>query len=114
RRCGRADADILANHPDLTPADLEAAWEYHRRNRPEIERALWLNRAPMHDYPGGVPVAVLVRGRQLGLTDSEIRETFDPPLEQVTLDAAWTEYSRRRDEIDRGMRASLPAELVED
>ena len=34
------DARILEHHPDLTPADLEAAWEYYAKHRDEIDRAI--------------------------------------------------------------------------
>jgi type III restriction enzyme len=34
------DEDILANYPDLTPKDLEAAWEYYQLNKAEVDEAL--------------------------------------------------------------------------
>ena len=34
---------ILEHHPDLTPADLEAAWAYYAANREEINRAIQEN-----------------------------------------------------------------------
>jgi uncharacterized protein (DUF433 family) len=34
------DARILEHHPDLTQADLEAAWAYYATHREEIERAI--------------------------------------------------------------------------
>ena len=37
---GASDAEILRAVPGLTPADLEAAWEYGRANAEEIERAI--------------------------------------------------------------------------
>jgi uncharacterized protein (DUF433 family) len=40
RKLGLSDAGILEAHPDLTLADLEAAWEYHRVHAAEIERAI--------------------------------------------------------------------------
>ena len=40
RRLGASDADILRAYPALTPADLEAAWEYAAANRAEINRAI--------------------------------------------------------------------------
>ena len=40
RRLGASDADILQAYPGLTPADLEAAWEYAAANREEIDRAI--------------------------------------------------------------------------
>jgi len=40
RRLGASDADVLRASPGLTPADLEAAWEYAAANRAEIDRAI--------------------------------------------------------------------------
>jgi uncharacterized protein (DUF433 family) len=34
------DAEILRRHPDLSQADLNAAWDYYERNREEIDRAI--------------------------------------------------------------------------
>ena len=34
------DAKILSTYPSLTPADLEAAWDYVAANRDEIEQAI--------------------------------------------------------------------------
>ncbi len=43
RTLGLSDAKILEHHPDLTQADLEAAWAYYARNREEIVRAIQEN-----------------------------------------------------------------------
>ena len=40
RRLGLTDGQILKRHPDLSPADLEAAWTYSEQHREEIERAI--------------------------------------------------------------------------
>ena len=40
KRQGLTDARILEHHPDLTPADLEAAWEYYATHREEIDQAI--------------------------------------------------------------------------
>jgi type III restriction enzyme len=40
RNLGLSDARILVHHPDLTPADLEAAWSYYREHAEEIDRAI--------------------------------------------------------------------------
>jgi uncharacterized protein (DUF433 family) len=37
---GLTDARMLGHHPDLTRADLEAAWAYYASHREEIEQAL--------------------------------------------------------------------------
>jgi uncharacterized protein (DUF433 family) len=43
RKLGLTDARILEHHPDLTPADLEAAWVYYEAHRAEIDRAIQEN-----------------------------------------------------------------------
>jgi uncharacterized protein (DUF433 family) len=40
RSLGLSDAEILQHHPDLTQADLEAAWEYYDQNQEEIDQAI--------------------------------------------------------------------------
>lgn len=40
RKLGLADARILEHHPDLTEADLQAAWSYYDSHRDEIDRAI--------------------------------------------------------------------------
>jgi uncharacterized protein (DUF433 family) len=45
RRLGMPDAEILRAVQGLTPADLEAAWEYAAANPEEIDRAIRENEA---------------------------------------------------------------------
>jgi type III restriction enzyme len=40
RNLGLTDVEILQHHPDLTQADLDAAWEYSRQHREEIDQAI--------------------------------------------------------------------------
>lgn len=40
KRLGLSDERILQHHPDLTPADLEAAWAYYEAHRAEIDDAI--------------------------------------------------------------------------
>lgn len=40
RSLGLSDERILVHHPDLTAADLEAAWSYYRDHAEEIDRAI--------------------------------------------------------------------------
>ena len=40
RRLKKSDADLLRDYPSLTPADLEAAWEYTAAHLDEIDRAI--------------------------------------------------------------------------
>jgi uncharacterized protein (DUF433 family) len=37
---GLTDGRILEHHPDLTPADLEVAWDYYAGHREEIDQAI--------------------------------------------------------------------------
>jgi uncharacterized protein (DUF433 family) len=45
RRLGAPDDEILNDYPDLTPADLQAAWEYAAANAEEIDTAIRENEA---------------------------------------------------------------------
>jgi uncharacterized protein (DUF433 family) len=40
KQMGLTDGNILERHPDLTQADLDAAWEYNEKHRDEIQRAI--------------------------------------------------------------------------
>lgn len=40
RRLGLTDTRILEHHPDLTAADLQAAWEYYALHRAEVDQTL--------------------------------------------------------------------------
>jgi uncharacterized protein (DUF433 family) len=93
RKMGMTDAEVLDALPTLTPADLDAAWEYYRANPVEIEQAIWFNDTA-GNVPDGVrpPAWVIVSGYLLGIPDDQIREAFDPPLPAADLDAAWAEY----------------------
>lgn len=43
RQLGLSDERLLEFYPSLTPADLEAAWAYHRDHTTEIEDAIRRN-----------------------------------------------------------------------
>lgn len=45
QRTGASDADILTYYPQLTEADLIAAWEYAAAHPQEIEQAISENEA---------------------------------------------------------------------
>jgi uncharacterized protein (DUF433 family) len=113
RRLGFSDARLLENYPDLTQADLAAAWEYHRANRLEIERNIWENQAVMEESEGDRRLALIVRGWQLGLSDAAIRDTFSPPLSEGQVADSRAEYGRRKVEVDAILRQLLPEELRE-
>lgn len=86
RKLGATDAQILDAYPSLTPHDLEAAWDYYRAHPLEIDRALWENEACMIEYDSSdLPNDMIQRGRELGFTDAEIREAFEPPLPMGSL-----------------------------
>ena len=40
KKMGRSEADLVADFQGLTFADLDAAWDYYRRNTAEIEEAI--------------------------------------------------------------------------
>jgi uncharacterized protein (DUF433 family) len=40
KQSGRTDKQLLADFPSLIPADMDAAWKYHREHSIEIERAI--------------------------------------------------------------------------
>jgi uncharacterized protein (DUF433 family) len=42
-KLGLTDDQILQHHPDLTQADLDAAWAYYRQHPDEIDEALRAN-----------------------------------------------------------------------
>ena len=72
--------------------------------------ASWVQKTP--DVCGGdacirrtrIPVWLLVRHRQLGMSDARIRDSFDPPLGQADLEAAWTYYKDHPDEIEQNIK----------
>ena len=43
RRLGLADERIRQHHPDLTQADLDAAWAYYEQHKDEIDEAIRAN-----------------------------------------------------------------------
>jgi uncharacterized protein (DUF433 family) len=85
RHLGLSDEQILQRHPDLTPADLTAAWEYYQKNHNEIEQALWFNRVDATDRSRESVAAAVAEGRRLGLKDQDIQEAFEPPLSPADL-----------------------------
>jgi uncharacterized protein (DUF433 family) len=40
RRLGLSDAEIVKRNPDLTQADLNAAWAYYEQHREEVDQAI--------------------------------------------------------------------------
>ena len=106
RKLGMTDAAVLASFPSLTQSDLDAAWAAYRENPVEVEQAIWFN-----DTAGNVPAGkkppawVIVSGRMLGLSDTDIREAFEPPLSTADLDAAWVAYRTDPQQVGRDVLA---------
>lgn len=102
RKLGMSDGDVLNALPSLTPADLDAAWEYYRDNPVEIERAIWFNDTAANVADGVSPPAwIIVAGRLLGIGDDDIQSAFDPPLTASDLDAAWAAYRTDPQQVGR-------------
>lgn len=102
QRTGASEADILRNYPSLAAADLDAAWDYYRRNALEIDRDIW-----WQDTAGNiaeaepVPNAVIVEGLLLGVDDATLRTAFDPPLTDTQIATAWAEYRQKPNRVLR-------------
>ena len=91
-----ADEKILEAYPSLSLPDLEAAFQFARDNPVEIERAIWRNDTVMIDRGQNGHTSTVVRtGRDLGFTDDEIRESFEPPLSPAEFEAALAESTAR-------------------
>jgi uncharacterized protein (DUF433 family) len=54
-------------------------------------------------------VWMLVRARQRGLTDEQLKRDYLPPLTAPELEAAWKYYERHPDEIERAIRRNEEA-----
>ena len=107
---GQSDADILADYPMLTADDLAACWAYYQKEPLEIEQLIWLNDTAGNVSPGtAVPAAVIIAGKQLGLSDAQIMEGFDEPLTPAALSAAWREYLAAPARVEREIAAARRA-----
>jgi uncharacterized protein (DUF433 family) len=51
-----------------------------------------------------IAVWMLVQAKQLGVSDEQLRNDYEPPLTQAELDAAWDYYAKHREEIDQAIR----------
>src|SRR5436305_1536468 len=51
-----------------------------------------------------IAVWMLVQARQLGISDEQLLNDYEPPLTQAELDAAWDYYEKHREEIDQAIR----------
>jgi uncharacterized protein (DUF433 family) len=51
-----------------------------------------------------IAVWMVVRGRQLGLTDEELKTHYVPPLSADDLSAAWKYFEENPEEIERAIR----------
>jgi uncharacterized protein (DUF433 family) len=106
KKAGQTDAQILVNYPALTADDLAAAWAYYQAVPLEIERLIWLNDTAAN-VPAGTspPASVIIAGKQLGLSDAEVMEAFDPLLTPASLSAAWQVYLAAPAEVEREIAA---------
>ena len=93
QRSGMSNRDLLANYPPLTPEALDAVWEYYRRHPLEIDRDVWYQDIAGNVSPDGpVPTAAIIEGIRLGLDDAELRDSFEAPLSDERIAAAWHEF----------------------
>jgi uncharacterized protein (DUF433 family) len=106
KKFGLSDANILVNYPTLTTEDLMAAWAYYQKEPLEIEQRIWLNDTAGNE-PSGVPppASVVIAGKQLGLSDADVMEAFDPPLTPADLSAAWRAYLAAPADVEREISA---------
>ena len=51
-----------------------------------------------------IAVWMLVRARQLGLTDEELKTRYLPPLSEEDLAAAWHYYQENQEEVERAIQ----------
>lgn len=51
-----------------------------------------------------IAVWMVVRAKQLGLSDEEIRNRYEQPLTEAELGAAWKYYADHREEIEQAIR----------
>ncbi len=56
-----------------------------------------------------IAVWMVVRARQLGLSDEQIRTRYQPALSLADLAAAWRYYETHQDEIDQAIRENEDA-----
>jgi uncharacterized protein (DUF433 family) len=93
RKQGLSDGELLDAYPALAAADLDAGWEYYREHPVEIEQAIWFNDTAANVPDGQAPPTwVVVAGRLLGLTDTQIQSAFEPTLTANDLAAAWDAF----------------------
>jgi len=92
-RRGRSEEEIFRSYPMLTHADLDVAWEYYRAHALEIDRDVWYQDVAGAISPDQiVPMSAIIEGIRLGLDEPELRESFDPPLSEQQVAAAWWQY----------------------
>jgi uncharacterized protein (DUF433 family) len=51
-----------------------------------------------------IAVWMLVQAKQLGLSDEQLRNDYEPPLTQAELDAAWDYHDKHREEVEHAIR----------
>ena len=53
-----------------------------------------------------IAVWMLVRARQLGITDEDLLTQYEPPLTVEEIENAWSYYASHRDEVDAAIRSN--------
>jgi uncharacterized protein (DUF433 family) len=56
-----------------------------------------------------IAVWMVVRAKQLGLSDEAIRNRYEQPLTEAELAAAWKYYADHREEIEKAIRENEEA-----
>jgi uncharacterized protein (DUF433 family) len=56
-----------------------------------------------------IAVWMLVEAKRVGLTDSDLLTSYDPPLSQADLDAAWAYHEQNPEEIEQAIRENEEA-----
>lgn len=56
-----------------------------------------------------IAVWMVVRARQLGLSDEQIRSWYEPPLTAAEIAAAWAYHDLHREEIEQAIRENEDA-----
>jgi uncharacterized protein (DUF433 family) len=105
RRLGASDADVLRAYPGLTPADLEAAWEYAAANLAEIDRAIRENEEGGVSPSAWAGASGTLRKNDPGRTKGSPAAFSDPGPSRASYLACKSLSSRRRRACENCRRA---------
>lgn len=96
KKQGLPDERILRHHPDLTQADLDAAWDYYAAHHQEIDRAIDEDEkaSPMADLYADEdfshPVVEQIRGRGHDVLTAQEAAQADRAIEDEARTASFT------------------------